>query len=236
MNETYSLITLARKGDKSAEKILTDKNMALVHSCVRKLIKPGYEYDDLLQVGSIGLVKAIRRFDISLGLKLSTYAVVLIMGEIKRFIRDDTGIKVSRSLKELWIKAVHMREIITKETGGEPSIGEIAKRLGTDPDKLNLAMEACLPCESLWQKCGGEDSDITIADTVKDKFSMDKELEKIALKNALNNLDERERKIILLRYFRGKTQSEVSGIIGVSQVQISRIEKKVLGMLKETLE
>lgn len=237
MNETYNLIILAHTGDKEAEKRLVNENMPLVHSCVKKLIKPGYEYDDLLQVGSIGLVNAIRRFDTSLGLKLSTYAVVLIMGEIKRFMRDNTTLKVSRNLRELWIKAVKAREILFSEKKSEPSVSEIAKRLGTDVQKLNLAMEACMPCESIWQKISGEgDDERTILDTVKDKFSMDSELEKIALKKALAELGQRERKIMILRYFRGKTQTEVSQIIGVSQVQISRIEKKVLSMLKETLK
>ena len=109
MNNTYHLIALAHAGDKDAEKQLIADNIALVHSCVKKLIRSGYEYDDLLQVGSIGLMKALRRFDTSLGLRLSTYAVPVIMGEIKRFMRDDSAIKVSRPLKELWIKAVHAR-------------------------------------------------------------------------------------------------------------------------------
>ncbi|MBQ4528664.1 MAG: sigma-70 family RNA polymerase sigma factor [Clostridia bacterium] len=237
MNDTYNLIILAHNGDKGAEKLLVDSNLALVHSCVRKLIRQGYEYDDLLQAGSIGLIKAIRRFDTSLGLKFSTYAVPLIIGEIKRYMRDDSTLKVSRSLRELWMKAVQVREALTKENQEEPSVGEIAHKLGTDVHSLNLAMEACLPCESIWHKIGSDDKgDFTIADTVKDAFSVDSELEKIALKAAIAGLGERDRKIILLRYFRGKTQTEVSHIIGVSQVQISRIEKRLLASLKEQLK
>lgn len=238
MTDIYSLINLARSGDKTAEKKLIDDNLLLVHSCARKLMRPGYEYEDLVQVGSIGLLKALRRFDTSLGLKLSTYAVPLIMGEIKRYIRDNSTVKVSRSLRELWIKAVRVRQILSTELGREPSIGEIAQRIGTDTEKLTLAMEACMPCESLQQKIGGDTKgdNIYIADTVKSSSTPDDELEKIALKNAISTLGERERKIIILRYFRGKTQTEVSQIIGVSQVQISRIEKKVLSALKKSLE
>lgn len=237
MTDTYNLINLARQGDKLAEKKLIDDNLPLVHSCARKLMRPGYEYEDLVQVGSIGLVKAIRRFDTGLGLRLSTYAVPLIMGEIKRYIRDDSPLKVSRSLRELWIKASKVRQVLTAELFREPTIGEIANRLGTDTEKLTLAMEAAMPCESLQQKIGGDDKgEIYIADTVKAPVSTEDEIEKIALKNAIATLGEREKKIIILRYFRGKTQTEVSHIIGVSQVQISRIEKKVLSSLRQSLE
>ncbi len=237
MTDTYSLINLAREGDKTAEKKLVDDNILLVHSCVRKLMHPDYEYEDLVQVGSIGLVKAIRRFDTSLGLRLSTYAVPLIMGEIKRYIRDNSSLKVSRSLRELWIKASKVRQILSAELFREPTIGEIAERLGTDTERLTLAMEAAMPCDSLNRPIGGDGKDdIYIQDVVKSPKGMDDEIDKIALKNAIANLGEREKKIILLRYFRGKTQTEVSRIIGVSQVQISRIEKRVLATLRNSIE
>jgi len=236
LTDIYKLIRLVHSGDKNAEKKLTDDNMALVYSCVRKLIRPGYDFDDLVQVGSIGLIKAIRRFDTSLGLRLSTYAVPLIMGEIKRYMRDDSSLKVSRSLRELWIKAIHVRESLSAQMMREPTVGEISRKLCCSVEDVTMAMEACMPCESLWQPIGGNDSEILLADVVKDKFSTEDELEKIALKEAIKNLDERDRKIIILRYFRGKTQTEVSRIIGVSQVQISRIEKRVLTRLRENLE
>ena len=236
MTDIYKLIRMVHSGDKNAEKKLTDDNMALVYSCVRKLIRHGYDFDDLVQVGSIGLIKAIRRFDTNLGLRLSTYAVPLIMGEIKRYMRDDSALKVSRSLRELWIKAVHVRETLSSQMSREPTVGEISQKLSCTVEELTMAMEACMPCESLWQKMGGSDSETCLADTVKDRFSTDEELEKLALKEAIKSLDERDKKIIILRYFRGKTQTEVSRIIGVSQVQISRIEKKVLTTLRKNLE
>ncbi len=236
MTDIYNLIRQAHSGDKNAERKLTDDNMALVYSSVRKLIRPGFDFDDLVQVGSIGLIKAIRRFDTSLGLRLSTYAVPLIIGEIKRYMRDDSTLKVSRSLRELWIKAVHVREALSAQLSREPTVGEISERLSCSVEELTMAMEACMPCESLWQKIGGGDNETCVADVVKDKFSTEDELEKLALKEAINSLGERDKKIIILRYFRGKTQMEVSEIIGVSQVQISRIEKKVLSMLRKSLE
>ena len=237
MTHTYDLINRARMGDKQAEKMLVDENILLVHSCVRKLIRPGFEYEDLVQVGTIGLIKALRRFNTALGLKLSTYAVPLIMGEIKRFIRDDSPLKVSRSLRELWIKAVRVRQRLTAELFREPTIGEIACGLDVDVEKLTLAMEACMPCESIYQSISGDSDDaMYVADTLASKNTNDDDIEKIALKNAISSLGERDKKIILLRYFRGKTQTEVSQIIGVSQVQISRLEKKVLAKLKEKMQ
>ena len=236
MPDNYTLIKLASHGDKEAEKVLVRENLPLVHSCVKKLIRQGFEYDDLVQVGSIGLIKALRNFDTSLGLKLSTYAVPLIMGEIKRYMRDDNTLKVSRSYRELWLKAVRVREHLTKKLFREPGINEVAGELGVDTEKLIIAMEACMPCESL-QKSFGNDSgsELCLADTISSPETIEKEIDVIALKCAVNSLDARERKIIILRYFMGKTQMEVAQIIGVSQVQISRIEKKVLRNLREKI-
>lgn len=235
MTDIYTEIRLAAQGDKLAEQKVVNANLPLVHSCVRKLIRSGCEYDDLLQVGSIGLVKAIRNFDPELGYKLSTYAVPLIMGEIKRYMRDNSMLKVSRSYRELWGKAVSAREALTSKLGREPKISEIAKACDTSVERLTLAMEACTPCESLQQKVGGgEKGDIYLADILSGSSS-DDELEKIALRTALGQLGERDKKIIIMRYFRGKTQTEVSREIGVSQVQISRIEKKVLQSLRKAL-
>lgn len=237
MNRTFNLITKAKNGDKSSEEILINENMPLVHSCVRKLKREGIEYDDLVQLGSIGLIKAIRRFDVKMGVMFSTYAVPLIMGEIKRFLRDDGIIKVSRSLKEISYKSFIACEELSIKLGREPSINEISSHTGIDSEKLIMAMEACIPCESLQKSISPDMSgDITLADIIKDKHEFGDELEKIALKSALQNLKPRDRKIIIMRYFQGKTQSEISSIIGVSQVQISRIEKKVLSSLREILK
>lgn len=237
MNRTFSLITKARNGDKSSEEILINENMPLVHSCVRKLRRDGMEYDDLVQLGSIGLIKAIRRFDTQMGVMFSTYAVPLIMGEIKRFLRDDGIIKVSRSLKEIRYKSICACEELNIQLNREPTISEISSHTGIDAEKLIMAMEACIPCESLQKTISPDLSgDITLADVIKDKHEFSDELEKIALKAALQNLKPRDRKIIIMRYFQGKTQTEISALIGVSQVQISRIEKRVLSLLKESLK
>lgn len=235
--DNTTLIKMATDGDKTAEDILVDRNLPLVHSCVKKLIRQGFEYDDLVQVGSIGLVKALRKFDTSLGLKLSTYAVPLIMGEIKRYMRDYSTLKVSRTHKELWLKVVRVREILTKKLLREPGIGEIAKEIGVDVEKVIIAMEACRPCESLQSPVGNDGkNDIFLADMVSSDSTPEKDTEIIALKGAINSLGQRERKIIILRYFMGKTQCEVSKIIGVSQVQISRIEKKILENLRNMVD
>lgn len=237
MNRTFELLTNAQKGDKLSEEILINENMPLVHSCVRKLLRDGYEYDDLVQLGSIGLIKAIRRFDTALGLMFSTYAVPLITGEIKRFLRDDGIIKVSRSLKETKQKIICAQRELSQSLGREPSLGEISHHTGIECEKIVLALEACTPCESLQKPVTGDGkNELVLADTINDNHTFSDELEKIALKSALCNLKPRDRQIIVLRYFKGKTQSEISKLIGVSQVQISRIEKKVLSSLRESLK
>lgn len=236
MNTTISLVTKARNGDRASEEKLIRENISLVHSCVRKFVYTDLEYDDLLQLGCIGLVKAIRRFDTGFGVAFSTYAVPLIMGEVRRFIRDDGIIKVSRSLKEIKNKAAMASHELSLALNREPTITEIASHIGVDTEKLVMAMEACLPCDSL-QRCISSDTegDITLGDTVKDGTMPGIEFDKLSLKLALESLNDRDKKIIILRYFRGKTQAEVSKLIGVSQVQISRIEKKVLAHLSEKL-
>ncbi len=237
MNRTFSLITKAQMGDKHSEETLINENMPLVHRCVRALSREGYEYDDLLQLGCIGLIKAIRRFNVDLGLMFSTYAVPLISGEIKRFIRDDGIIKVSRSLKETKQKVIFAQRELSQKNNREPTISEISEHTGIALEKIVMALDACSTCESLQKPLSNSDaSSLILADTIDDSHSFSDELERIALKSALGSLKPRDRQIIILRYFKGKTQSEVSKIIGVSQVQISRIEKKVLASLRENLE
>lgn len=236
MDRTIALITKAQQGDKSSEETLINENMPLVHSCVKKFLRDSLEYDDLLQLGSIGLIKAIRRFDPKFEVMFSTYAVPLIMGEIRRFLRDDGIIKVSRSLKEINKKVCLAQGELMIKLGCEPTISQVAEYTQLDKEKIIMAMEACAPCESLHKKIYPEsNSEIELADTITDSRTLCDEIEKIALKSALSNLDSRERKIIVLRYFKGKTQMEISKLVGVSQVQISRIEKRVLSSLKENL-
>ncbi len=232
----HTLINNKLYSDKPYEEIMMEQNMPLVHSCVRKLYREGMEYDDLLQLGSIGLIKAIRRFDPTLGNQFSTYAVPLILGEIRRYLRDDGIIKVSRSLKEIKLKATRAQNELVLSLGRDPTIGEIAGHLNINKEKLILALDACLPCESLQKEMyTSENSDFTLGDTIKDPVSFNHCIERIELKSALDTLEARERKIMILRYFGGKTQAEISKIIGVSQVQISRIEKKVLCQLRKKL-
>ena len=236
MNRTIALITKAQQGDKSSEETLINENMPLVHSCVKKFLRDSLEYDDLLQLGSIGLIKAIRRFDTKYEVMFSTYAVPLIMGEIRRFLRDDGIIKVSRSLKEINKKVCLAQGELMIKLGCDPTLSQIADYIKIDKEKILVAMEACHPCESLHKKVSSENSsDTELADIISDSRTPCDEIEKIALKSALANLDVRERKIIVLRYFKGKTQMEISKLVGVSQVQVSRIEKKVLAALKENL-
>lgn len=232
MTTTHSACTY----DKIEEERLVEKHLPLVHSCARKLWHEGLDYDDLIQLGSIGLIKAIRRFDKTLGNMFSTYAVPLIMGEIRRFLRDDGTVKVSRSLKEIKVKSVNARGELSALLNREPTVSEIAEYIGVDTEKLVLALDACMPCESLQREVYTDgNSDITLGEIISDNFSFSNEIEKIALKSALDTLNPRDKKIIILRYFKGKTQAEISEIIGVSQVQISRIEKKVIESLRKNL-
>lgn len=236
MKDIYDLITSAQQGSKEAEKEIVNLNIPLVKSCMHRFLNLGYEYDDLFQLGCIGLIKAVRNFDISYKVRFSTYAVPMILGEIRRYIRDSSQIKVSRSLKELFIRASKERKKLSSALMRDPTMGEIAAECGCDCERLTLAFEACRPCESIYKPVSNDSGELILGDTLKGKSSPEDEIEKIALKSAIMKLSERERKIMLLRYFRGKTQTEVAESIGVSQVQISRIEKKVLSALKEELK
>jgi len=225
------LIEMAKSGDKEAQALLVENNMALVWSIVRRFQNRGYESEDLFQIGCIGLIKAINKFNSSFEVKFSTYAVPMIIGEIKRFIRDDGMIKVSRSLKETSNKARIIKEIMSKELGREPSVNEMALRLNIAPEELVMAIEAGVSPESLYNSIGeGDNSPLQLIDRIEGE-SGDKEsdiIDKIALQQILETLKPRERQIIVLRYFKEKTQNQIANMLGISQVQVSRIEKKVL--------
>ena len=225
------LIEMAKSGDKEAKALLVENNMALVWSIVRRFQNRGYESEDLFQIGCIGLIKAINKFDSSFEVKFSTYAVPMIIGEIKRFIRDDGMIKVSRLLKETSNKARIIKEIMSKEMGREPSVNEMALRLNIAPEELVMAIEAGVSPESLYNSIGeGDNSPLQLIDRIEGE-SGDKEsdiIDKIALQQILETLKPRERQIIVLRYFKEKTQNQIANMLGISQVQVSRIEKKVL--------
>ncbi len=230
-----TLIINAKAGDKQAQSILVEKNVGLVWSIVKRFQNRGYEIDDLYQIGSIGLIKAIKKFDASYDVKFSTYAVPMIIGEIKRFIRDDGIIKVSRSLKEIASKARITKEIISKELGREPSVNEVAERMNVPPEELVLALEAGCTPESLYSTVGeGDNTPILLIDRINaDNNSSEIDLiDKIAIRQILDSLDTRERQIIILRYFKEKTQVQIAKLLGISQVQVSRIEKKILKDIK----
>lgn len=234
MNDFQDMIDLidkAKEGCKEAQTTLVEKNIGLVWSIVRRFQNRGYEADDLFQIGCIGLIKAIKKFDKSFDVRFSTYAVPMIIGEIKRFIRDDGIIKVSRSLKETSNKARITKEIMSKELGREPSMNEIAGRLNIQVEELVMAMEAgCLP-ESLYNTISeGDSTPVLLIDRV-DSENNSSELDlidRIALKQVLETLKPREKQIIILRYFKEKTQAQIANMLGLSQVQVSRIEKKII--------
>ncbi|MBR5155069.1 MAG: SigB/SigF/SigG family RNA polymerase sigma factor [Clostridia bacterium] len=217
--------------------MIVEENIGLVHSIVRRFAQRGYEAEDLFQIGCIGLVKAIQKFDTSFDVKFSTYAVPMIMGEIKRFIRDDGIIKVSRSIKELGIKALMLRESIIKETNKEPTIKELSEKLGAGLEDVAMALEAGIRPESINASVVDNDGDgKTLGERLESKDDCESTvINKVLIQNLLQMFDDREKKIIILRYFKQKTQSEIAKVMGISQVQVSRIEKKVLTAMREKL-
>lgn len=226
--ETLSLLERAQKGDEEAKEILVRKNIALVKSIVKKFLNRGHEYEDLFQLGSIGLLKAIQNYDPKYDVRFSTYAVPMIMGEIKRFLRDDGMIKVSRSLKELVVKSAAVRDQLKVQLGRDPSIQEIADAVGATPEEIVYAMDAVRTPASIHDIIyEDEDNPILLIDKIAENRSeTDDAMERITLKELLSKLDKRERTIIIMRYFRDKTQSEIAEMLNISQVQVSRIEKK----------
>ncbi len=229
------LISKAKNGDKLARQQLIESNLALVWSVVKKFAAKGVELDDLFQIGCIGLIKAVDRFDPSFNVRFSTYAVPMIIGEIQRFLRDDGTIKVSRSLKELANKVRKIKDELSRDLGRIPSIKEVAEALGISPEEVVFAQEANKPPTSIHETVFENDGDpITLMDQIADE-SQEKWFEKLALNDAINALNERERLIVYLRYYRDQTQSEVANRLGISQVQVSRLEKKILQSIKDQI-
>ena len=223
-------ILLAQNGSKKAMENIVQNNSGLVWSIVKRFYGRGYTNEELYQVGAIGLIKAVRRFDFEFNVQFSTYAVPYIMGEIKRFIRDDGPIKVSRSIKELATKINELQRENIISTGKELSINEIAKKLNVLKEEVAVAIEAVRPLESINEEAYQDDSN---GENKLSKISNNKDeekavIEKLTINKLIEELDERERKIIILRYYKEKTQTEVAKLLGISQVQVSRIEKKVL--------
>lgn len=237
MDHTIALIQRSHEGDEEAREQLVKENTGLVWCIVKRFYNRGAEAEDLFQIGNIGLLKAIDKFDLSYDVKFSTYAVPMISGEIKRFLRDDRMIKVSRSLKELAYKAYLCQEKLQEQWGRDPTITELAEQLGVEREELTMAMEASGDIESLhkpiYQKEGQE---IRLMDKLPQKEEgEDKILNHMLLKQLLEHLDKEERQLIYLRYFANQTQSQVGKEMGISQVQVSRLEKKILKNLRERL-
>lgn len=230
------LIRKAQKGDKDALDILVNKNLGLVWNIVKRFANRGHEMEDLFQIGSIGLIKAIYKFNPDYDVKFSTYAVPMIMGEIKRFIRDDGLIKVSRSLKEMGGKIKTARNELVNQLNREPTIGEIAEKLNISSEDIVLALETNSMLEYLYDTINQKDgSPILLIDKIEDNCSELDIINKIALKDVIAKLNSKEKQIIFLRYFKDKTQMEVAKDLGISQVQVSRIEKKVLEKLRREI-
>ena len=233
------LIIKVQEGVREARDELVRKNTGLIWSIVRRFQNRGCETEDLFQIGSIGLLKAIEKFDSSFKVKFSTYAVPMIMGEIKRFLRDDGIIKVSRSLKEVSNKVRIAKDKLTKEFGREPSINEVAQHLDISVEEMVMAMESMHAPESLFNTFGDDDgsSSSMLIDRIDDtKADSETDLvDRIALKQLIDTLGPRERQIIFLRYFQEKTQVQIAEMLGISQVQVSRIEKRILSELKEKI-
>jgi len=237
MDQILALIERAHKGDKEARDTLVEENIGLVWSIVKRFANRGVEMEDLFQIGSIGLLKAIDKFDLTFEVKFSTYAVPMISGEIKRFLRDDGMIKVSRSMKEVAYKAYLTREELERTNGKEPALSEIAKELQITMEELVMAMEAGAQIESLQKTIyQGDGNDISLEDRIEEKRD-DQEvlLNRLLLQQVMQTLETRERELIYMRFFQEKTQTEIAEQLGISQVQVSRMEKRILTYLRGKL-
>lgn len=230
--DIYALIHKAQQGDQSSLNKLVSNNLNLVRSVAARFGSFPYERDDLFQIGCIGLVKAIQRFDTSFEVRFSTYAVPLIIGEIKRFIRDDNAVKISRDLKRTGIKIRQKSDELCSQLGREPTIGEIAAALDIAPQEAAAALEAARPLKSLYEPLVNQNGDVSLLiDNIADSGGA-KVFDHVALEEAMQCLSQSEREVIRQRFFADKTQSETAKVICVSQVQVSRLEKRALGKLK----
>lgn len=254
MEETSVLIARSQAGERDAREVLIEKNLGLVHHIVRRFAGRGYDLEDLFQIGTIGLMKAIDKFDLSLGLKFSTYAVPMITGEIKRFLRDDGPVKVSRTIKENGLKVKLARQRLQAAGGHEPTLKELAGEAGLAMEDVVLAMEASVEVESIYSAVYQDDgSEVYLVDklvqgnggavgssTVGGCGSEDAEKEQLLnhmlLKQLLDSLEPSDRELICMRYFQNKTQMEIAAMLGISQVQVSRMEKRILLRLREMVK
>ncbi len=250
MEEVSVLIGKSQAGDKEARDILIESNLGLVHHIVKRFAGRGYDTEDLFQIGTIGLIKAIDNFNLEYDVRFSTYAVPMIMGEIKRFLRDDGMIKVSRSLKENAMRAKMAMEILRNRLGREPLLTEVAEEAGLSVEEISMALEAGAEVESIYKAVPQSDgSEMYLVDKVAcqagsaqvvsggqtEDYEKEKVLNHLLLHQLLSALTDRERMLIQLRYFQEKTQSEVATLLGISQVQVSRMEKRILLRMREEI-
>ena len=251
MEETSVLIARSQAGEKDAREVLIEKNLGLVHHIVRRFAGRGYEQEDLFQIGTIGLMKAIDKFNLELGLQFSTYAVPMITGEIKRFLRDDGPVKVSRTIKENGLKVKLARQKLQAAEGREPTLQEITEATGLTKEDVVVDMEASIEVESIYSAVYQDDgSEVYLVDRVVrgvngsvgssmagsiggEDTEKEELLNHLLLTQLLDTLNPSERELISMRYFQNKTQMEIASILGISQVQVSRLEKKILLRLRE---
>lgn len=235
--ETLQFVEEAKNGSLEAKDKLIQGNFPLIKSIVKNFQNKGVDYEDLYQIGCVGFLKAINNFDVKFDVKFSTYAVPMIAGEIKRFLRDDGNIKISRAIKTLWLKIKSFIDVYEKLHNQSPTIEEIATALCVSPEEVVYAQESSRQILSLDAQVDEmSNNSQSVIDRVVEEDKSEILLDKLLLKDAISSLPEREKKIVLLRYYRGKTQNEVAMMLGVSQVQVSRIETKIIEKLKNKIK
>ena len=237
VNRTLELIARAKEGDLEARNQVADENLGLVYSVARRFLNRGHELEDLYQIGCIGLLKSIDKFDLSYDVKFSTYAVPMIMGEIRRFLRDDNYIKVSRSVKELACKITQTKDAMMKETGEEPGIDALAAALSVEREDIVFAMEASKEVESIYKTVAGAGGDeLLLIDRMRSaEDESGRIVEHMTVEQLLNALSDTEQQVIRMRYYEDKTQAQIGKELGISQVQVSRMEKKILAWMRREL-
>ena len=236
-DEMTELLRRTKEGDLSAREALIQGNLRLVLSVIQRFLGRGENVDDLFQVGCIGLIKAIDNFDVTQGVRFSTYGVPMIVGEIRRYLRDNSAIRVSRSMRDTAYKVLQAREKLMRETQREPTVEQIAKELDIPREEIVFAMDAIVDPMSLYDPIFSDGGDtLCVMDQISDRSNTDESwIEQIALKDAISRLGQRERNILAMRFYQGKTQMEVSAEIGISQAQVSRLEKSAIQSIKRSL-
>ena len=235
--ETMALLRRTKEGDQEARRQLIEGNLRLVLSVIQRFSNRGENVDDLFQVGCVGLIKAIDNFDVNQPVKFSTYGVPMIIGEIRRYLRDNSAIRVSRSMRDTAYRVLQVRERLISETQREPTVEQIAKELDIPREDVVFAMDAIVDPVSLFEPVYSDGGDtVCVMDQVRDTKNTDEHwTDRIALKDAMKRLDDRERRILSLRFYEGKTQMEVSAEVGISQAQVSRLEKGAINTIKKNI-